>query len=162
MMTPSINPGDVLTEALSTNRKGAIAMAAVCIATAAVGGTSLYTSGDTTLAMGLGAGFLLLGLVIGALALRDPRRLPAVRAATERPESIVWVYEERQIVNGVHASTRFQLALRDRRRLAVTVRPPWEARTREALQRALPHAAYGHTPAREEQFERNPASLAAT
>lgn len=88
------------------------------------------------------------------VALRDPRKLPFLRALAERRDAITWVYAAR----GTNR-LKLYLGLDDGSRLWMPVSADDGEALFEELVRALPRATAGFEPEREAAFERDPASL---
>lgn len=153
----------VFVDAFLTTRKRIIVISVLCFALAALGGVIAYQDPEqSTSGIILAAAFGALGIGLLAMVfLRDPGKHPAVQTLRDRAADVVWVYEQRTLVNGIHSNTVFRLGLSDGKRVEALVVAAWETRCREALNRACRNATFGYSDELEARFKRDPQSLRA-
>jgi hypothetical protein len=100
-----------------------------------------------------------------ALFKNSPSRSPLVRALAEKPDTVVWLYQQDidVQVNGVQApvtNANVIVRLADGSTVAITVHKTKAASLMAALQTLAPQAVSGYSEEREALFKRDPRALA--
>lgn len=151
-----------------TIRKFRVATAVLAVLSLSLGVFLLFLNDPTmsqtaNLAMKIGVGgfFLVLGGYFSYLGLRSPTRDKGIRTLLERKDDIVWICPVRQLNNGNHVATRYNLNLTDGETNHVAVVPADEERAERFLKAHCPSALFGFNREWEKRFKADPASMRA-
>jgi hypothetical protein len=123
--------------------------------------SSMSNAANLAMQLGLGGFFLVLGGYLGFLAFRSPTKDKGIRTLLERQSDIVWISPVRNLTNGNHVATRYNLNLVDGTTQHVAVVPGDEELAEKMLRAHCPTARFGFRREWEQQFKADPASMSA-